>query len=139
MHTTLFISAVTLVVDDYDKAIAFYVGIMGFDLVEDTVLSPGKRWVVVRPRFSGTQNATSLLLAKANDDEQKASIGNQAGGRVAFFLKTIDFHEDFRKMKEGGVQFLEEPRSEPYGHVAVFADPFGNKWDLLEHIPAIDL
>lgn len=129
-----FISAVTLVVDDYDKAIAFYVDKMGFDLVEDTVLSPDKRWVVVRPRFSDMQNAASLLLAKAGSDEQRASMGNQAGDRVVFFLKTNDFHEDYRKMKDSGVHFLEEPRSEPYGHVVVFADPFGNKWDLLELI-----
>lgn len=129
-----FIFAVTLVVDDYDKAISFYVDIMGFDLVEDTILAPDKRWVVVRPSFSDEQDAASLLLAKADDDEQRASIGNQAGGRVAFFLKTNDFHEDYRKMKESGVQFLEEPRSESYGHVVVFADPFGNKWDLLELI-----
>lgn len=129
-----FISAVTLVVDDYDKAIAFYVDILGFDLVEDTVLSPDKRWVVVRPNVSDAQNAVSLLLAKADDDGQKASIGNQAGGRVAFFLKTDDFHEEYRRMKEAGIQLMEEPRSEPYGHVVVFADPFGNKWDLLELI-----
>lgn len=129
-----FISAVTLVVDDYDKAIAFYVDILGFDLVEDTVLSSDKRWVVVRPCSADAQNTASLLLAKADDDGQRASIGKQAGGRVAFFLKTDDFHEEYRKMKEAGIQFMEEPRSEPYGHVVVFADPFGNKWDLLELI-----
>lgn len=129
-----FISAVTLVVDDYDKAIAFYVNVLGFELVEDKILSPSKRWVVVRPCFPDAPNAASLLLAKADSEEQQASIGNQAGGRVAFFLKTNDFHEDYRKMKDNGVQFLEEPRSEIYGHVVVFADPFGNKWDLLELI-----
>lgn len=133
-----FISAVTLVVDDYDKAIEFYVNAMGFDLVEDTILNSDKRWVVVRPSistgFSNGQTATSLLLAKADNDDQKASVGNQAGGRVSFFLKTDDFHEDYRKMRAGGVQFLEEPRNEPYGHVVVFSDPFGNKWDLLELI-----
>ncbi|MEW7006799.1 VOC family protein [Lentilitoribacter sp. EG35] len=129
-----FISALTLVVDDYDKAIAFYVDVLGFSLIEDTVLSAEKRWVVVQPVFPKSQHAASLLLAKADGEEQRASIGNQTGGRVAFFLKTNDFHKDYQTLKEKGVCFLEEPRAEQYGHVVVFADPFGNKWDLLEHI-----
>lgn len=129
-----FISAVTLPVDDYDKAITFYVDVLGFELTEDTNLSPDKRWVVVRPHVPDAQNATSLLLAKADGDAQEACIGKQAGGRVSFFLKTNDFHSDYQAMKRRGVQFLEEPRCESYGHVVVFADPFGNKWDLLEQI-----
>lgn len=130
-----FISSVTLIVNDYEKAISFYVDIMGFDLVEDTTLALDKRWVLVRPKSTDAVSfSTCLLLAKAVDDDQTSRIGNQAGGRVAFFLKTNSFHEDYRKMKERGVDFLEEPRSEPYGHVVVLSDPFGNKWDLLESI-----
>ena len=123
------ISALSLVVPDYDQAIDFYVHKMGFDLIEDTKLSEAKRWVTVAPKGS---NGTKLLLAKADALEQEAAIGMQAGGRVFLFLQTDDFERDFERYKEIGVKFLEEPRHEPYGSVVVFQDPFGNKWDLIE-------
>jgi catechol 2,3-dioxygenase-like lactoylglutathione lyase family enzyme len=122
------IAAVTLVVPDYDAAIAFYVGALGFELLEDADLGGGKRWVRVAPRGA----ETCLLLAKAATPEQAASIGNQTGGRVGFFLHTDDFARDHAAMSAKGVRFLEEPRNESYATVAVFADPFGNKWDLLQ-------
>ncbi|MET1415801.1 VOC family protein [Roseibium sp. HPY-6] len=124
------IGAVALVVPDYDTAIAFYVGKLGFNLVEDTQLSETKRWVLVAPRGSAE---TRLLLAKADDDEQATAIGNQAGGRVFLFLNTDDFDRDHAAMVSNGVVFLEAPREEAYGKVAVFQDPFGNNWDLIEH------
>jgi catechol 2,3-dioxygenase-like lactoylglutathione lyase family enzyme len=123
------ISAVTLLVTDYDEAIAFYVGKLGLRLVEDTVLSATKRWVVVSP--PGSQE-TGLLLAKADSAAQSAAIGNQAGGRVFLILKTDDFDRDHANLKEAGIEFLEEPRAEAYGKVVVFQDIFGNKWDLIE-------
>ncbi len=122
------ISLVTLVVPDYDKAISYYVGALGFALVEDSDLGGGKRWVRVAPKAGGT----ALLLAKAASPEQQAAIGNQTGGRVGFFLQTDDFARDHAAFCAKGVRFLEEPRTEPYGIVAVFADPFGNRWDLVE-------
>jgi catechol 2,3-dioxygenase-like lactoylglutathione lyase family enzyme len=121
------ISALTLVVPDYDAGIAFYVGVMGFDLLQDVDQGGGKRWVTVAPR--GSQCA--LLLARAIDDPQRAAIGNQTGGRVFLFLNSDDFAADHARMLGAGVEFLEKPRHEPYGTVAVFRDPFGNKWDLL--------
>ena len=117
----------TLVVTDYQSAIAFYVGALGFDLVEDTDLGGGKRWVVVGPR-SGAR----LLLAKAIGNAQAESIGKQTGGRVAFFLHTDNFVGTYARFCAAGVAFAEEPRHEPYGTVAVFTDPFGNLWDLIE-------
>lgn len=123
------IGAIALVVPDYDAAIAFYVGQLGFDLVEDTHLGETKRWVLVAPRGS---TETRLLLARADNDEQSAVIGNQAGGRVLLFLNTDDFDRDHAAMVSKGVSFLESPRVEAYGKVAVFQDPFGNKWDLIE-------
>ncbi len=123
------IGAITLVVPDYDEAIGFYTGSLGFELVEDTRLSETKRWVLVAPRGSGE---TRLLLALADGDAQQAAIGNQTGGRVFLFLHTDDFDRDHAAMTAAGVTFLEAPRAEPYGKVAVFADPFGNKWDLIE-------
>ena len=117
-----------LVVPDYDAAIRFYVGLLGFALVEDTDLGNGKRWVVVAP-FPG---ASGLLLARAAGERQRASVGNQTGGRVAFILETDDFARDHASMRAAGVAFEEEPRSEPYGTVAVWRDPFGNRWDLIE-------
>ncbi len=123
------IGAVTLVVPDYDAAISFYVEKLGFDLVEDTKLSADKRWVLVAPKGS---TETRLLLALADGDQQIAAIGNQTGGRVCLFLNTDDFDRDHQAMKSNGVTFLETPRVEPYGKVAVFEDPFGNKWDLIE-------
>ena len=125
---TPFIAIVTLVVDDYDEAIAFYRDALGFDLLEDTDLGDGKRWVRVAPR--GAQ--TALLLAQADGDAQHASIGNQTGGRVGFFLHTDDFERDHTAMLAAGVRFLETPRHEPYGIVAVFEDLYGSRWDLLE-------
>lgn len=123
------LAAVTLLVPDYDKAIAYYVGKLGFKLVEDTALSATKRWVVVAPPGSGE---TGLLLAQADSPDQRQAIGNQAGGRVFLILKTDDFDRDFARFKQAGIEFLEEPRSEAYGKVVVFRDAFGNKWDLIE-------
>ncbi|MFI1016310.1 VOC family protein [Streptomyces sp. NPDC020965] len=123
------IALVTLVVRAYDEAIAFYTGALGFDLVEDTDRGDGSRWVVVRPpRGEGT----GLLLARAKDETQGASVGAQTGGRVGFFLHTDDFAGDHARMTAAGVHFLEEPRHEPYGSVAVFEDLYGNRWDLLQ-------
>ncbi|MFF2186944.1 VOC family protein [Streptomyces sp. NPDC058155] len=122
------IALVTLVVRDYDEAIAFYTGPLDFELVEDTDRGGGSRWVVVRPRGSGG----ALLLARAADDTQRASVGAQTGGRVGFFLHTDDFARDHSRMTAAGVHFLEEPRHEPYGSVAVFEDLYGNRWDLLQ-------
>lgn len=122
------IATIALLVPDYDAGIDFYVGQLGFALVEDSDLGGGKRWVRVCPDGAGP----CLLLAKAANDEQAAAIGRQAGGRVGFFLETDEFETDHAEMVLAGVEFLEEPRREPYGRVAVFRDPFGNKWDLIE-------
>ena len=116
-----------LLVRDYDEAIAFYVGRAGFQLIEDTDQGQGKRWVVVRPLGS----ESGLLLAKAVG-EQLAFVGNQAGGRVFLFLNTDDFAGDFARMTSAGVRFLEPPRHETYGSVAVFEDLYGTKWDLIQ-------
>ncbi|HYD98861.1 MAG TPA: VOC family protein [Alphaproteobacteria bacterium] len=123
------IAAVALVVPDYDPAIAFYVGVLGFELLEDTPLGPDKRWVRVAPPGA---TETALLLAKAATPAQAAAIGAQAGGRVFLFLRTDDFDRDHARMLAAGVAFLEAPRREAYGKVAVFRDPFGNRWDLIE-------
>lgn len=123
------IGYVTLLVPDYDEAIAFYTRVLDFDLVEDTVLDGGKRWVLVAPPGS---SETCLLLARAANAEQASRIGNQTGGRVFLFLYTDDFWRDYRAMKSRGIQFMEEPREEAYGTVAVFIDLYGNRWDLLE-------
>lgn len=120
--------AVTLVVPDYDAAISFYVGALGFELSEDTDLGGGKRWVRVTPPGEG---AASLILARAASETQERAIGDQTGGRVAFFLRTDDFVRDYASMREAGVEFEETPRREPYGDVAVWRDPFGNRWDLI--------
>ena len=120
---------VTLVVDQYDRAKAFYCSSLGFDCVADTDLGEGKRWLVVRP--PGGQGA-QLLLAQAESDAQTAAIGNQTGGRVAFFLETDDFERDHAAFVAAGVTFLEAPRYESYGTVAVFEDLYGNRWDLLQ-------
>lgn len=125
------IALVTLVVDDYDEAIRFYTEALGFRLVEDTPRPDGSRWVVVEP---GTEagGGTGLLLARAKDDAQRARLGDQTGGRVGFFLHTDDFARDHARMLAAGVTFLEEPRHESYGSVAVFQDLYGNRWDLLQ-------
>lgn len=123
------IGAVTLVVKDYDEAIEFYTKKLNFILIEDIRLDDQKRWVMVAP--SGASE-TSLLLAKAKSDDELNASGNQTGGRVAFFLHTDDFRRDHIRMKSSGVRFLEEPRVEAYGTVAVFEDLYGNKWDLIQ-------
>jgi catechol 2,3-dioxygenase-like lactoylglutathione lyase family enzyme len=120
---------VTLLVDDYDDAVGFFVEALGFTLVEDTALGGGKRWVVVAPPGS---TETGLLLARAATDAQRAVVGAQTGGRVAFFLHTDDFTRDYARMKQAGVTFCEEPREEAYGRVVVFEDVCGNRWDLME-------
>jgi catechol 2,3-dioxygenase-like lactoylglutathione lyase family enzyme len=125
------IDKVTVIVDDYDEAIRFFTGALGFDLVEDSpsLTNDGrpKRWVVVRP--PGAQ--TAILLARADGERQAAAVGGQAAGRVGFFLRADDFDAAFGRMTAAGVQFLTPPRTEPYGQVAVFLDIAGNRWDLL--------
>ena len=123
---------VTIVVDDYDRGIEFFTGALGFDLVEDspartTVGGRPKRWVVVRPPGA----ATGVLLARADGDRQAAAVGDQVAGRVGFFLEVPDFDAAHRRMTAAGVEFVEPPRTEPYGRVAVFLDVSGNRWDLL--------
>jgi len=122
---------VTVLVDDYDASIAFFVGVLGFDLEEDSpsLTNDGrsKRWVVVRP----PGGETGILLAQADGDSQQQAVGNQAGGRVGFFLRVDDVAESYGRMSAAGVTFLSEPRTEAYGRVAVFVDISGNKWDLL--------
>lgn len=125
------LAMVTLVVEDYDEAIRFYVGKLGFTLIEDTVMSETKRWVVVRPPGDGV---TSLLLAKTANDEQKSRVGNQTGGRVFLFLHTDDFERDYQNMLKHGIEFVRGPVQEPYGMVAVFKDLYGNLWDFIEPI-----
>ncbi|MER5432488.1 VOC family protein [Streptomyces sp. NPDC002588] len=124
------IALVTLVVDDHDEAIRFYTDALGFRLAEDEPRPDGSRWVVVTPGEG--QDGTGLLLARAKDDAQRARVGDQTGGRVGFFLHTDDFARDHARMRAAGVTFLEEPRHEPYGSVAVFQDLYGNRWDLLQ-------
>jgi catechol 2,3-dioxygenase-like lactoylglutathione lyase family enzyme len=126
---TQHLAAIALVVRDYDEALGFYVGKLGFTLVEDTRMSATKRWVLVAP--PGAQEMR-LLLAKADNPEQATRIGNQAGGRVFLFLHTDDFQRDHDAYRAKGVRFLEAPRHEAYGTVAVFADLYGNKWDLIQ-------
>ncbi len=122
------LSAIALVVQDYDDAIQYFTHCLRFTLVEDTPLSPTKRWVVVRPPGGGA----SILLAKAASTEQSARVGNQTGGRVFLFLQSDDFWRDYAEMVERGVHFIETPRAECYGIVAVFIDLYGNKWDLIQ-------
>jgi catechol 2,3-dioxygenase-like lactoylglutathione lyase family enzyme len=125
------IGLVTLVVRDYDEAIAFFVDALGFVVVEDTPQGGGKRWVVVAPPGG---HGAGLLLAQAATPEQADHVGNQTGGRVAFFLHTDDFWRDYRSMQARGVRFAEAPRQEAYGIVVVFYDLCGNKWDLVQAI-----
>lgn len=122
---------ITLVVDDYDKAIRFYTEVLNFRLIEDTKLSETKRWVVVAPHGS---TACRLLLAKAANDEQRSRIGNQTGGRVFLFLHTDDFNRDFENLKSKGVKIVRGPVKETYGTVAVFEDLYGNLIDLIEPV-----
>ncbi len=125
------IDLIAVIVEEYDPAIAFFTEILGFDLVEDSpsFTNDGrpKRWVVVRP--PGAQ--TGILLARADGDQQRAAVGNQVAGRVGFFLRVDDFDATYQRMTEAGVTFINEPRNEPYGRVAVFLDIAGNRWDLL--------
>ncbi|MEU9991140.1 VOC family protein [Streptomyces sp. NPDC007971] len=124
------VALVTLVVDDYDEAIRFYTEALGFRLAEDESRPDGSRWVVVEP--DAEARGTGLLLARAKGEDQRTRIGDQTGGRVGFFLHTDDFARDHARMTAAGVTFLEEPRHEPYGTVAVFQDLYGNRWDLLQ-------
>jgi len=121
--------AVTVVVREYDEAIAWYVRALDFEVLEDTPLGGDKRWVRVAPRGAA---GVALLLARAATDEQRAAVGRQTGGRVAFFLHTDDFVRDHAAMTRAGVDFVEGPRDEPYGTVGVFADLYGNRWDLIQ-------
>ena len=121
---------IALIVHDYDEAIRFYTEKLNFVLIEDTVLSPEKRWVLVKP---DKNSECSILLAKANNEEQTRSIGNQTGGRVFLFLETDNFQRDYEKMLEKGINFIRKPSQEEYGIVAVFEDLYGNLWDLIEY------
>jgi catechol 2,3-dioxygenase-like lactoylglutathione lyase family enzyme len=121
---------IALVVNDYDEAIEFYTQKLHFDLIEDTVLSETKRWVLVAPKGS---DGTALLLARAANDIQKQSIGNQSGGRVFLFLKTDDFDRDFQNLIDNQIKIVRQPSTESYGKVAVFEDLYGNLWDLIEY------
>ena len=118
---------VTYVAREYDEAIGFFVGKLDFDLVEDTDMGDGKRWVVVAPA-----SGASLLIARAVTDAEKASVGNQAGGRVAFFLHTDNFDRDYANLSARGVKFRGQPRHEVYGTVVVFEDLYGAPWDLIQ-------
>ena len=123
------LALVTLVVHDYDEAIRYFTGTLGFRLAEDTDLGGGKRWVVVSVDESG---GTGLLLARAVTDAQRSRVGDQTGGRVFLFLRSTDFDGDHARLVQAGVRFDAEPRTEPYGRVAVFTDLYGNRWDLVE-------
>jgi catechol 2,3-dioxygenase-like lactoylglutathione lyase family enzyme len=129
------IERVALVVDDYDEAIKFFVDILGFELVEDSpaLTNDGrqKRWVTVRPPGA----TTGLLLACADGERQRRAVGDQFAGRVGLFLRVDDFERCYQQMREAGVEFVREPREEPYGRVAVFLDVAGNRWDLLGPVP----
>lgn len=127
----LSLSLVTLVVAEYDEAIAFFTQILDFDLVEDTpVPEQGKRWVVVKPPGPGN---CGLLLARASNPDQGTRVGNQTGGRVAFFLHTDDLARDHARFRSRGVEFVREPTQQAFGKAAVFRDLYGNLWDLVEH------
>jgi len=123
------LARVTVVVRDYDEAIAYYTDSLGFELVEDTPVGNGKRWVVVAPRGGA---GAALLLAKAANPRQLDRVGDQTGGRVFLFLHTDDFQRDYARYRARGVEFVREPKEESYGTVAVFRDPYGNLWDLLQ-------
>jgi catechol 2,3-dioxygenase-like lactoylglutathione lyase family enzyme len=124
------ITHLTIVVANYDEAIAFYTEKLGFVLIEDTPLNESKRWVLIAPNATAS---CQILLAKAINDEQKSRIGNQTGGRVSFFLETDNFEETYLKMNQNGIIFKEKPRNEIYGKVVVFQDLYGNLWDLIEY------
>jgi uncharacterized glyoxalase superfamily protein PhnB len=119
---------IAIVVDEYDRAIKHYVDDLGFTLIEDTELSPEKRWVVIAPSSDGAR----ILLAKASNSQQISAIGNSTGGRVGFFLYTDNFAQTYQTYLARGVEFTETPRNEKFGQVVVFKDMYGNKWDLIE-------
>jgi catechol 2,3-dioxygenase-like lactoylglutathione lyase family enzyme len=123
------LSLISLVVADYDEAIAFFTRALNFELCEDAPLGRGKRWVVVRPPGGA---GSGLLLARADGPVQAARVGDQTGGRVFLFLETDDFDREHARMTAAGVRFVEEPRDEPYGVVAIFEDLYGNRWDLIQ-------
>ena len=125
------LSAISLLVPDHGEGLAFFEGALGFAVEEDAPLAAGKRWLVVAPPGSA---GAKIVLAVPGDERQRARIGDQTGGRVGYFLLTDDFQKDYAAMRARGVKFLEPPRSEPYGTVAVFVDPWGGKWDLLQPI-----
>ncbi len=125
------LAAVTVLVPSYDDGLAFFRDVLGFAVLEDTPLAAEKRWIVVAPSPGA---GAALVLAVPSDDCQRARVGDQTGGRVGFFLRSRDFWADYEKLLGRGVNFLETPRSEPYGLVVVFADPWGGKWDLLQII-----
>ncbi len=123
------LAAVTVLVPSYDDGLAFFRDVLDFAVLEDTPLGASKRWVIVAPSVGA---GTALVLAVPSDGRQRARLGDQTGGRVGFFLHTADFWGDYETMRSRGVRFLETPRREPYGLVAVFLDPWGGKWDLLQ-------
>ena len=132
----MYLEHVALIVADYDEAIRFFVGVLGFDLVEDSAALRSrdgrpKRWVVVRPPGA----ATGLLLAKADGEREARAVGDQFAGRVGLFLRVEDFQSSYERMRMAGVEFVGSPRQEPYGRVAVFRDVAGNRWDLLGPAP----
>ena len=126
---TTSLGMIAIVIDEYDAAINHYVSDLGFTLIEDTELSPEKRWVVIAPSSTGAQ----ILLAQASNEQQRAAIGNSTGGRVGFFLYTDNFAETYERYLAKGIEFTEKPRGETFGQVVVFKDRYGNKWDLIEN------
>jgi catechol 2,3-dioxygenase-like lactoylglutathione lyase family enzyme len=125
-----YVAHISLVVSDYDEAIDFYTQKLGFTLLEDTVMSATKRWVLVAPEGA---KECALLLAKAADETQQSRVGNQTGGRVFLFLRTDDFWRDYAEMIANNIDFVRPPKQEPYGTIAVFTDLYGNMWDLIEY------
>jgi catechol 2,3-dioxygenase-like lactoylglutathione lyase family enzyme len=123
------LAAVTVLVPSYDAGLAFFRDVLGFAVLEDTPLAPNKRWVAVAPSPAA---GAALVLAVPSDERQRTRVGDQTGGLVGFFLHSGDFWTDYEKLRKRGVKFLEAPRHEPYGLVAVFVDPWGGKWDLLQ-------
>jgi len=126
------LALITLLVDDYDKAIQFYTKKLHFELVEDTVMSPEKRWVVISP--PGDEKSTSILLAKASNEVQQSHIGNQSGGRVFLFLHTDNIERDLQNLITNNIEIVREKKVEPWGTVLVFKDLYGNLWDLIEPV-----
>lgn len=124
-----YIAHIAIVVEDYDQAIEFYTQKLHFDLIEDTLMSPEKRWVLVKPKGA---KELAILLAKAANEEQKSRVGNQTGGRVFLFLHTDDFHRDYQNLLNHQIKIVRAPKQEVYGTVAVFEDLYGNLWDLIQ-------